>query len=59
MRVPISSAPGAVSAQEREGIPSLGGYLGLHHAGPLISDVLQRSSYVYLLHPWGRGGEGR
>lgn len=41
----------------REGIPSLGGYLGLHHAGPLVSDVLQRSSYVYLLYTWGRGGK--
>lgn len=31
--------------------PQFGKYLGLHHAGPLVSDVLQCSSYVYLLHP--------
>lgn len=57
MRVPASPAPGAVRAYVEGEDPRFGVYLGLHHSRPLISDVLQCSSYVYLLHPWGRGRE--
>lgn len=58
MRVPATSAPGLTYADVEGEDPQFGAYLGLHHTRPLISDVLQRSSYVYLLHPWGRGREG-
>lgn len=58
MWVPASSAPGAVHAHVEGEDPHFGTYLGLHHTRPLISDVLQRSRYVYLLHPWDRGREG-
>ena len=47
----VTPSPGGCVRSGREGIPSLGGYLGLHHARSLVSDVLQGSSYVYLLHP--------
>lgn len=57
MRVLASLAPGALHAYVEGEDPQFGAYLSLHHTRPLISDVLQRSSYVYLLHPWGRGRE--
>lgn len=57
MRVLTSPARGAVCAQGGRASPVWGGYLCLHHARPLVSDVLQRSSYVYLLYTWGRGGK--
>lgn len=57
MRVAAIPAPGAMHACVKGEDPQFGAYLGLHHTRPLISDVLQRSSYVYLLHPCGRGRE--
>lgn len=51
MRVSATSAPGVMYAYVQGEDPHFGAYLGLHHTGPLISDMLQRSSYVYLLHP--------